>query len=858
MEKLTPMMQQYLDIKKNHNDAILFFRLGDFYEMFFDDAIEASQILDITLTGKSCGLKERAPMCGVPFHSAENYINKLIASGKKVAICEQVEDPSTAKGIVKREVVKILTPGTVMDERLVDKEKNNYIFGVLASKRVEELLTFHVAYVDISTGEINENSIDIDNFADFFLKIRPSELVLDSHTKYILTNDIYKNNILILNYIKENNIILNIREFDENLYMNKDISKNISSSNPSTLIVLDYILDTQKTLSHFMEKSDKEEFMFLDNFTAKNLELSEANRTSQKKGSLLWILDKTKTPMGGRLLKKWVDNPLVNKNSIEARLHKVNSFYEEVDILNSLTESFKNIYDLERISNKLSYNNIKHMDIIKLKKSLKTLPEIKEILLGSSKEAIKNIGKKLSTLDDIFDLLDNSLEEGDEFSKNKYLVKSTFNENLMELRKLINHTSDILKNIEIKERENTGIKNLKIGYNKVFGYFIEITRGNLKNFQLPEGYIRKQTLTTSERYINEELKSIEEKIITAKDKEEKLEREIYQSILSQLNLKTKEILFSASILGEIDCYCALAKVAHDNNYTRPKLNESGKIEIINGRHPIVEKMIPQEHFIPNNTIIGKSDIQIITGPNMAGKSTYMRQVALIVLMAHIGSFVPAEKSDICVVDRIFTRVGASDDLSQGQSTFMVEMTEVSHILKYATSNSLLILDEIGRGTSTYDGMSIAWSIIEYISKELSPKTLFSTHYHELTVLEEDHKNITNYSMAVDDTGSEIRFLRKIIKGKADKSYGIHVAELADLPKDVISNANILLSKLENKYSINSIDSKSTPAPSPIKEQISFADIYNIDIIENLKKVDLNNTTPMEALVILNDLKKKLG
>lgn len=856
MQKLTPMMEQYMEIKKQHQDCILFFRLGDFYEMFFEDALTASAILDITLTGKSCGMEERAPMCGVPYHSADYYIQKLILAGKKVAICEQVENPAEAKGIVKREVIRIITPGTVLDEAVIPKNRNNYLMGlrVEKEKNSEKEAIFDLSFMDVSTGDVSVMRIPLDEFADIFHKVSPVELIWDSEAERLLREGKVKNAGLILQQIKEKNIAVN---YPPEGYENRETASDV----PLSLYFLhQYIEYTQKS-ARLPEKpgGKKEPSMVLDQFTFRNLELIETLRGGKEKGSLLWVLDQTHTPMGARMLKSWVEYPLVQREDIEERLEKVDIFYRNHRLSRELSSVLKEIHDIERICTKLIYDSSKHQDLIKLKHSLAALPMMKSLL---SENGLGELSEESEDFEDLHRLIDQAIEEPEDYkAKNLHIIRSSYHPGLRELRNIIEHSSDIILQIEQREREKTGIKTLKIGYNKVFGYYIEITKAGLKNLkELPVGYIRKQTLASSERYINEELKTLEEKILSAKEEADALEQSLYAQVKERVRNRSKSLMQLAKTIGKIDCFHSLARVAFENGYSRPLISEDEELMIVGGRHPVVEKMLPQENFIPNDSRIEKNKIHIITGPNMAGKSTYMRQLALIVLMAHMGSFVPCVKAKIGLIDKVFTRVGASDDLSRGQSTFMVEMSEVSNILKNATSKSLIILDEIGRGTSTYDGMSIAYSIIEYLQEKIKAKALVSTHYHEITSLEEKHSSIENYCMAVEEEKGDIRFLRKVIPGKSDKSYGIHVAKLADLPDEVIDKAYKILCKLEKDHTVKLRDSFGMIELYDEAErasQLSFDQMAHQEVFDLIRNIDLNDTTPMKALNFLYEIKNKV-
>ena len=803
-QKLTPMMKQYFECKDKYPDCILFFRLGDFYEMFFEDAIVASKVLEIALTGKSCGLEERAPMCGIPFHAAASYISKLVEAGYKVAIGEQMEDPQTTKGIVKREVIQVVTPGTVLEGNLLENKKNNYLMSLY---KVND--NFGLSYVDISTGETNTTLIKEDKLIEEIAKVSPSEIILnDLSFKDNLKNIAIMGNI----YINEN--------FDEN-YLNTNILSEYFSEDDKNLIktslciLLNYIYNTQKQITsniNVINIYNPSEYMVLDMFTRINLELTQTIRGSKKKGSLLHVLDKTSTAMGGRLLRKYVEEPLVNKKRIDERLDVIEEIKDDFSLREDLIDILKNVYDIERICGKIAFEKVTPKEMINLKNSIEKLPLLRDRINSCDGTTIKKYIDSMEDLNDIYKLINEAIKEEPSLTiKDGNIIKSSYNEELRELRNISKNGAFMIKDIENREREKTGVKSLKIGFNKVFGYYIEITKVNLANLDLEGRYIRKQTLSNAERFITEELKEIEDKILHAEEKIKALEYEIFVKIRQTIYNNIDRIQNVAKIIGNIDVFTSFATVAHINNYVKPNINIDNKLDIKNGRHPVIENIVGEENFVPNDTYLntGENIINIITGPNMAGKSTYMRQSAIICLMAHMGSFVPAEYANIPICDRIFTRVGASDDLSQGQSTFMVEMSEVSHILKNATDKSLVILDEIGRGTSTYDGISLAWSIVEYIEKYIKCKTLFATHYHELTELENEFDEVKNYSIAVKDDGENIIFLRKIIDSPADKSYGIYVAKLAKLPDEVINRSSEILKDLEknhiyNGYAINGI------------------------------------------------------
>ena len=826
-QKLTPMMKQYFECKDKYPDCILFFRLGDFYEMFFEDAIIASKVLEIALTGKSCGLEERAPMCGIPFHAAASYISKLVEAGYKVAIGEQMEDPQSVKGIVKREVIRVVTPGTVLEGNLLENKKNNYLMSLY---KVNDKIG--LSYVDISTGEANATCIDKDKVIEEIAKVSPSEIILNEISfKENLNNIATLGNI----YINESfsNDYLDEAILDE--YFTKEYLASLKFDENNLIkislcILLNYIYNTQKQITSNINSVNiynPMEYMVLDMFTRINLELTQTIRGSKKKGSLLHVLDKTSTAMGGRLLRKYVEEPLVNKKRIDERLDVIEEIKDDFSLREDLIEILKNVYDIERICGKIAFEKVTPKEMIHLRNSIEKLPLLKERIANCSGTTIKKYIDMMEDLSDIYELINESIMEEPSITiKDGNIIKSSYNEELSELRNISKNGAFMIKEIENNEREKTGVKSLKIGFNKVFGYYIEITKVNLANLDLEGRYIRKQTLSNAERFITEELKEIEDKILHAEEKIKSLEYEIFVKIRQIIYNNIDRIQNVARIIANIDVFTSFATVAHINNYVKPNINTESKLDIKNGRHPVIESIVGEENFVPNDTYLnsGENIINIITGPNMAGKSTYMRQTAIICLMAHIGSFVPADYANIPICDRIFTRVGASDDLSQGQSTFMVEMSEVSHILKNATDKSLVILDEIGRGTSTYDGISLAWSIVEYIEKHIKCKTLFATHYHELTELENEFEEVKNYSIAVKDDGENIIFLRKIIDQAADKSYGIYVAKLAKLPDEVINRSSEILRDLEknhiyNGYAINGITNNESDEFASKNEEI---------------------------------------
>ena len=866
MAEYSPMMQHYLATKEKYKDCILFYRLGDFYEMFFDDAITASRELELTLTGKDCGQEERAPMCGIPFHAAEIYISRLISKGYKVAICEQLEDPKKAKGIVKRDVIRVVTPGTVIETNMLDDKKNNYIMSIYKNG-----LYFGMAVCDISTGDFYATQIkQTGNFVkllDEISRYTPAEIVVNN-MMISTTEEIDRIKERFDSYISK----IDNEEFESNyeelinnysIYMEQKEISNIENNELSIIAangLLQYLNETQKIkLSHINKINlyNITKYMSLDINSRRNLELTEKMRDKTKKGTLLWVLDKTSTSMGGRMLRRWINDPLLDVKEINKRLESVKELKDNPILKDDIIEKLKKVYDIERLIGKISYGNANGRDLISLKNSIGQLPDFKNILSKSSSGLLKELFEEMDELKDIYDLINDSIVDEPPISvKEGNLIKKGYNDQADELKDMTTNGKMWIIKLESKEKELTGIKNLKVGYNKVFGYFIEVTKSYLD--QVPDRYIRKQTLTGAERYITEELKELEEKTLGAQEKLIELEYNIFQDIRNKISKEIQRIQKAATIVSILDVIASFATVASDMNYTMPVIDNSGEINIKEGRHPVIEKMLPSGSFVSNDTYLNKETdrLAIITGPNMAGKSTYMRQVALITLMAQIGSFVPAQQARIGVVDKIFTRVGASDDLSMGQSTFMVEMTEVANILKDATSNSLVILDEIGRGTSTYDGLSIAWAVAEYISnkEKCGAKTLFATHYHELTDLENELDGVKNYSVAVKEKGEDIIFLRKIVKGGTDESYGIHVAKLAGVPQEVLKSATEILKNIEKK---NVLNNKNVEKQS--KKIVSGQlDMYNYklaDIAHELDKVNVNELTPIDALNILVKLKE---
>ncbi len=881
MAELTPMMQQYIETKEQYKDCILFYRLGDFYEMFYEDAITASKELEITLTGKSCGQEEKAPMCGVPYHAVEGYLNKLVSKGYKVAICEQVEDPKMTKGIVKREVVRIVTPGTNLNMQALDDSKNNYLMCItFMSGKIG------VSICDVTTGDYYVTEAeDTKKLLDEIMRYQPSEIICnDAFLVSGIDLDDLKGRLGITIYT------ISPHMFDDDncrktlmkhFHLNTLIGLGIEDF-PTGLIaagaLLQYLYETQKTsLEHIRHINPylTSKFMLLDSSSRRNLELTETLREKQKRGSLLWVLDKTKTAMGARQLRSYLEQPLIEKEEIEKRLDAVEALYQESFLRDELREYLTPIYDLERLLSRVSYGTANPRDFIALRNSFEMLPHIKTVLNSFSCEALSQINEEIDALSDVYQLIFEAInEEPPISSKEGGIIKDGFHADVDKLRSAKLDGKTWLAELEVEDRERTGIKNLRIKYNKVFGYYFEVT--NSYQDLVPEDYIRKQTLANAERYTTPKLKELEDMILNAEDKLYGLEYELFHNMLLHITVQMDRIQRTAKALARLDAYASLAIVAERNRYVRPSLNEKGIIDIKNGRHPVVECMIDHDLFISNDTYLdnGKHCVSIITGPNMAGKSTYMRQSALIVLMAQIGSFVPAGSANIGIVDRIFTRVGASDDLASGQSTFMVEMNEVSNILRNATNKSLLILDEIGRGTSTFDGLSIAWAVIEHISNKrlLGAKTLFATHYHELTELEDKMDNVNNYCIAVKEKGDDIVFLRKIVKGGADRSYGIQVAKLAGVPDMVIDRAKEIADNL-SQYDMASmvqemLSSPEHKATKDIKKakhyddvdlsQMSLFDtVKDEDVLKELEEIDISNLTPMDALNTLYKLQNQL-
>ncbi len=868
MAELSPMMQNYLNTKSQYKDCMLFYRLGDFYEMFFDDAIIASRELEITLTSRACGLEEKAPMCGVPYHAVEIYISRLIAKGYKVAICEQLEDPKKAKGIVKRDVIRVVTPGTVIETNMLEEKKNNYIMSI-----AKKGMYYGIGICDISTGDFYATQIKLaeNNFEkllDEYARYSPAELVV---------NTAMGNSEKELNILKDrNNTFVTVREdknFEEdeekllNLYTITDgYDKEKKEFNDESLVVsainglLNYFTETQKVKLEHINKIkiyEVQKYMALDINARRSLELTERMRDKSKKGTLIWVLDKTSTSMGGRLLRRWINDPLLEIEEIKERLDAVKELKDNMILRDDIINLLKKVYDIERLAGKISYGNANARDMISLKNSLSNIPSLKQILSTTNSKLLQIMYKRLDELKDIYSLIERAIVDEPPISvKEGGIIKKGFNSEIDALKEASTQGKNWIIALEAKEKERTGIRNLKVGYTKVFGYYIEITKSFLN--QVPENYIRKQTLTGGERFVTEELKQIEEKILGSEEKVISLEYEVFTQIRNEIARNIERLQKSANTIANIDVLASLAVVAEDNNYVYPEVNDGDIIDIKSGRHPVIEKMINDGSFVENDTYLDcdKSRVEIITGPNMAGKSTFMRQVAIITLMAQIGSFVPAEKACIGIVDKIFTRVGASDDLSSGQSTFMVEMNEVANILKEATPKSLVILDEIGRGTSTYDGLSIAWAVAEYIAdkEKIGCKTLFATHYHELLGLEEKVEGIKNFQVAVKEKGEDIIFLRKIVEGGTDESYGIHVAKLAGVPKTVVTRANKILRSLE-KGGVKIKEEKESK--KQVEGQFDLFNLKLADISHELDKININELTPIDALNTLVKLKEML-
>lgn len=875
--KLSPMMEQYVATKEKYKDCILFYRLGDFYEMFFDDAILASKELEITLTGKDCGMEERAPMCGIPFHAADTYINQLVKKGYKVAIGEQVEDPKLAKGLVKREVIRIVTPGTNLSSESLEESKNNYLMCISYVGK-----NYGISVTDLSTGVFKTCQIQqAEKVVDEINKFQPSEVLYQAGVEQVEEIHAVCERLQV-SHTEAPDYYFNLETDEETLKRQFHINsieglglKDSPACVASCGALMQYLHETQmSSLSHInhIETYSVDSFMILDSATRRNLELTETLRDKQKRGSLLWVLDKTKTAMGARKLREFVEQPLLYKDAIEKRLDAIEAINKELIVREELREYLNTIYDLERLLTRIALKTANPRDLLAFKTSIQYLPDIYNLLRELPCERINEIYEDYDSLEDLYDLLEQAIVEEPPVSiKEGGIFKQGYRDEIDELRLAKTECKTWLADLESKEREKTGIKGLKIKYNKVFDYYFEVT--NSFKSLVPDYFIRKQTLVNAERFTTDELNTLSGKILGAEDKLYALEYDCYVELREKLAAALVRVQKMAGYIAELDALCSLAYVADKNNYVRPSLNTDGVIDIKGGRHPVVEKMLANDSFVENDTYLNNAEsrISIITGPNMAGKSTYMRQTALITLMAQIGSFVPAESANIGLCDRIFTRVGASDDLASGQSTFMIEMNEVANILRNATKDSLLILDEIGRGTSTFDGLSIAWAVVEYIADPniLGAKTLFATHYHELTELEGKLSSVNNFCIAVQEEGDDIVFLRKIIKGGADRSYGIQVARLAGVPEPVLKRAREICNELIDSditTKVKDIDIKPALSEQPkIKEtrssdyeQLSlFSSPVEMKIANELKTMDLNNMTPIKAMLYLQELQERL-
>lgn len=872
-------MTHYLETKKQYPDCILFYRLGDFYEMFFEDALTASRELEITLTGKECGLEERAPMCGVPYHAVDSYLYKLVQKGYKVAIAEQMEDPKLAKGLVKREVIRVVTPGTITSSQALDERKNNFLMGIVYIGDI-----FGVSICDITTGDYLVTEVEGErSLLDEIFKFTPSEIICNE-AFYMSSVDLedLKNRYHVAISSLDNHYFSDDscrKVLKEHFKVNSLDGLGLGDYDAGVIAagaVMEYLYQTQKnSLSHIVTITPYTtgQFMVIDTSTRRNLELVETLREKQRRGSLLWVLDKTKTAMGARLMRTFIEQPLIHKGEILARQNAIEELNMSYISREELREYLNPVYDLERLIGRISYRSANPRDLIAFRNSLEMLPHIKQILGEFNSPLLKGIWEDLDPLEDLWQLIEDAIvDDPPILTREGGMIKDGYHEEADKLRHAKTEGTTWLAELEARERDKTGIKNLKIKFNKVFGYYLEVTN-SFKDL-VPDYFVRKQTLANAERYTTPELKELEDVILGAEDKLFSLEYELFCQVRDRIGAEVGRIQTTAKAIAGLDVFCALSLVATRNNYVKPKINEKGSIHIKNGRHPVVELMLKDDLFVANDTVLdnNKNRISIITGPNMAGKSTYMRQTALIVLMAQVGSFVPADEADIGVCDRIFTRVGASDDLASGQSTFMVEMTEVANILRNATRSSLIILDEIGRGTSTFDGLSIAWAVAEYISntKVLGAKTLFATHYHELTELEGTMSGVTNYCIAVKEQGDDIVFLRKIVKGGADKSYGIQVAKLAGVPEPVIVRAKELVEELssaditarareiaEASSNVNQRKTVTKPDEVDLNQMTIFDTVKNEDIIKELEGVQINEITPVEALNILSRLQSKL-
>lgn len=863
---MTPMMEQYFEIKNNYKDYLLFYRLGDFYEMFFDDAIIASRALELTLTGRDCGEAERAPMCGVPFHSVDTYIGRLIEQGFKIAICEQVENPAEAKGIVKREVIRVITPGTLIETELLSDKQNNYLCSVYFGE-----FEYGICFCDISTAEIYATSVSGDGMDTKLqnelgtyspvevvtnlnaMKFADTAKFIEGRLHAMLNDSQYKRFEYepCLDRIK-NQFADTLREDDTS---EKAIVCAVGA-------MLDYIADTQKKDISYINKLNlysNGQYLELDVNTRRNLELTESLRTKEKKGTLLWVLDKTRSSLGARLLRRWIEHPLINASKITRRQNAVEELYNSFILREQISELLDQVLDLERLMTKIVYGTANARDLRAVANSTRILPELKKLISECTSNEMQSIYEELDTLEDICALIDSAIKEDSPLTiREGGMITDGFDPEVDEYRRIIEHGDEWKEQIAQNERDATGIKTLKVGYNRVFGFYIEVTKSLIG--MVPDRYIRKQTLSNCERYITEELKEMEAKVLGASDKLCQLEYNIFCEIRTKVAENSTRIQRSAQLIAEIDAYYSLATVAAKNRYVRPEVTTTDEINIKDGRHPVVEQFVKDSYFVPNDTLLNlKTDrLLLITGPNMAGKSTYMRQVALITLMAQIGSFVPAAEATVGIVDKIFTRVGASDDLASGQSTFMLEMNEVAYILRNATKKSLIIYDEVGRGTSTFDGMSIARAIVEYTaSRKIGAKTLFATHYHELTSMEQEFDGIVNYNIAAKKRGDNITFLRKIVRGSTDDSYGIEVAKLAGLPNEVIKRAKEVLASVEESAKNIRLTDREEKTVEKDESLISFDDLVNEQIVEEIKNTDINTLSPYECMSLIFDWKKRL-
>lgn len=875
MPEFTPLMQQYVNIKKNYQDAILMFRVGDFYEMFFDDAKTASRELDLVLTGKDCGQEERAPMCGVPFHSVEPYIARLVTKGYKVAICEQMEDPALAKGLVKRDVIRIVTPGTVIESDMLDESRNNFLCGIYHGDGETG-----IAFVDVSTGEVQVTAVEEGANGEKTI----NELGRFS-PKEILTNSQGAKLKGLVSYVErqEKNMSQTLPDSAFDLEKNEQLitdhfdksleELNLTSENAVRALgaVLNYLFGVQKNdLENIREVHfyTDAKYMKLDFSARRNLELTETLRNREKRGTLLWVLDKTRTAMGKRLLRSWLEQPLMSVGGILKRQNAVSYLTDNMALRDELADTMSSIHDMERLITRISYGTANARELRSLWETVKSLTPIKALLADANTDLLQQIEEQIDPMDDLVDLIDRAIVEEPPFSvREGEMIKSGYNEELDNLRDIVSNGKGYLAQIEADEREKTGIPKLKIGYNKVFGYYIEVPKSYKGD--VPENYIRKQTLTNAERYITGELKELESKVLGAQERITHLEYELFCDVRNTVAESLVRIQTTSHAVAALDVLCSFAKVSVENNYVCPIITDDGRIEIQEGRHPVVEKMLKGVPFVPNDTLLDRDEnmAAVITGPNMAGKSTYMRQVALIVIMAQIGCFVPARKAQICLCDSIFTRVGASDDLGSGQSTFMVEMNEVAMIMKNATKHSLIILDEIGRGTSTFDGMSIAQAVLEYVtSRKIGAKTLFATHYHELTDIANENPHVKNFNIACKKRGDDIIFLRRIVPGPADGSYGIEVAKLAGVPNPIVKRSRQILKELvaeeearqraveEEGIDLNAVAAKADEEEDSM--QISFASAKGDAIVDSLKNLDVTTLTPIEAMNYLYEIAEK--